>query len=123
MWYYVDGYRAQAHIKANMLPIELQTPRDIAHTLARRVKALRLERGWTQEETAERAGLTLGTYRRFERTGRISLERLLKLAVILDARSGFDRLFAAGPAGSMADLEQRVRRSTRKRGKRSDAQT
>jgi DNA-binding XRE family transcriptional regulator len=107
----------------NMLPLDLQTPRDIARTLARRVKALRLERGWTQQETAERAGLALATYRRFERTGRISLERLLKLAVILDARGGFEHLFAPGPARTLAELEQRVERPSRKRGKRSDAQT
>lgn len=105
-----------------MLPIELQTPRDMARMLARRVKALRLDRGWTQQEIAERAGLTLATYRRFERTGRISLERLLKLAVILDARAGFDQLFIRAPARSLADLEQRAERRTRKRGQRGNAQ-
>ncbi len=105
-----------------MLPVDLQPPHELARTLAERVKVLRLERGWTQQETAERAGLTLATYRRFEREGRISLERLLKLAVVLDARRGFDHLFVADPAGSLAELEQRVQRSARKRGRRSDAQ-
>jgi transcriptional regulator with XRE-family HTH domain len=90
--------------------------------LARRVKALRLENGWTQQEAAERAGLALATYRQFERTGRISLERLLKLAVILDARAGFDQLFARPPARSLAELEKRAERQTRKRGKRRDAE-
>lgn len=104
-----------------MLPAELQPPRELARTLARRVKTLRLERGWTQQETADRAGLTLATYRRFERTGRISLERLLKLAVVLDALRGFDHLFVSRPAASLAELEQRAQRP-RKRGKRSDAQ-
>lgn len=106
-----------------MLPFELRSPRDIARTLARRVKALRLERGWTQQEIAERAGLALATYQRFERTGRISLERLLKLAVVLDAPGGFDHLFVAGPARSLTELERRMERPSRKRGKRSDAQT
>ena len=106
-----------------MLPLELQTPRDIARSLAGRVKTLRLERGWTQQEAAGRAGLALATYRRFERTGRISLERLLKLAVIFDARAGFEHLFAAGPARSLVELERRMEGPSRKRGKRSDAQT
>jgi len=110
-------------VSANMLPLELQSPREVARALARRVKVLRLERGWTQQETAERAGLTVATYRRFERTGRISLERLLKLAVILDARGGFEHLFVAAPARSLAELEQRSQQRSRKRGKRSDAQT
>jgi HTH-type transcriptional regulator/antitoxin HipB len=106
-----------------MLPIELQTPRDITRNLARRVKVLRLERGWTQQEVAERAGLALPTYRVFERSGRISLDRLLKLAIVFEARVGFDQLFATRPVGSLAELEQRVERSSCKRGKRSDAQT
>jgi transcriptional regulator with XRE-family HTH domain len=106
-----------------MLPFELQTPRDIARTLAGRAKELRLEREWTQQEIAERAGLALATYQRFERTGRISLERLLKLAVVLDARGGFEHLFVAAPARSLAELEQRLERPSRRRGKRSDAQT
>lgn len=103
-----------------MLPLELRTPREIAHLLARRVKALRLERGWTQQEIADRSGISLATYRRFERSGRISLERLLKLAVILDAHGGFEDLFALPPARSLSDLEADDR-SSRKRGKRSDA--
>ncbi len=106
-----------------MLPLYLQSPREIARSLARRVKMLRLERGWTQQETSGRAGLALATYQRFERTGNISLERLLKLAVILDAQGGFEQLFIAAPARSLAELEQRSEQSSRKRGKRSDAQT
>jgi transcriptional regulator with XRE-family HTH domain len=106
-----------------MLPIELQTPLDIRRALARRVKVLRLERGWTQQEVAGRAGLALATYRIFERSGRISLDRLLKLALIFEALSGFDQLFALKPIRSLAELEQREERSSRKRGKRSDAKT
>lgn len=106
-----------------MLPIELQTPREITRALARRVKALRLERGWTQQEVADRAGLALATYRIFEREGRISLDRLLKLAFVFEARAGFDQLFAPRPVRSLAELEQRAERPSRKRGKRSDAKT
>src|SRR5690606_29289359 len=65
--YYIIDYCRGRRITDNMLPIELQAPRDMARMLARRVKALRLDRGWTQQEVAERAGLTLATYRRFER--------------------------------------------------------
>lgn len=106
-----------------MLPLSFRSPREIARTLARRVKVLRLQHGWTQQEIAERAGLALATYRRFERSGRISLERLLKLAVVLDAREGFGQLFAAPPASSLAELEQRSQPPARQRGKRRDAQT
>jgi transcriptional regulator with XRE-family HTH domain len=104
-----------------MIPIILQSPREIAVVIARRVKALRLDRGWTQQETAARAGLALPTYRQFERTGQISLERLLRLGVVLDALTGFDHLFARPPVRSLSELEQLAERQTRKRGRRRDA--
>src|SRR5688500_12874157 len=99
-----------------MLPLELQTPGEIARLLAGRVRALRLARGWTQQELAERSGVTLPSYRRFERTGKIALERLLRIAVALDARTGFDQLFALPAAQSLAELRDLTTRPTPKRG-------
>lgn len=105
-----------------MLPHELQSSAEIARTIARRVKELRLDNGWTQQEAAERAGVALATYRQFERTGRISLERLLKLAVILDARTGFEHLFVRPRALSLVELEKQAEKQARKRGRRRDAE-
>lgn len=104
-----------------MIPLSVHSPREIARTLAGRIKLLRLDRGWTQEEAAKRAGVALATYRQFERTGQISLERLLKLAVVLNASEGFDQLFVRPPARSLSELEQLAERQTRKRGRRRDA--
>lgn len=104
-----------------MLPVELQTPGEIARSVATRVRTLRLQRGWTQQELADRAGLTLATLRRFERTGRISFDRLLRIAVILDAVAGFGEIFTLPPAQTLAELAERAQRSTRKRGRRSRA--
>jgi transcriptional regulator with XRE-family HTH domain len=104
-----------------MLLLSFQSPREIARTLAGRVKVLRLDHGWTQEEFAARAGVALATYRQFERTGHISLERLLKLALILNATEGFEQLFARPSARSLAELERLAERQTRKRGRRRDA--
>src|SRR4028119_282951 len=101
-----------------MLPLQLLTPGEIACLLAKRVRTLRLQRGWTQQEIAARSGLTLPTYRRSERTGQISLDRLLKGAVVLAGRAGFDQIFALPPAQSLAELAERTRHSTRKRGRR-----
>ena len=101
-----------------MLPLDLLTPGEIARLVAGRARTLRLQRGWTQQEIAARSGLTLPTYRRFERTGQISLDRLLKVAVVLDARAGFDQIFALPPAQSLAELAERTQHSTRKRGRR-----
>lgn len=106
-----------------MLPLSIQTPVEIARVLARRVRERRLERMWTQQETADRAGITLSTYRLFERTGKISLERFLRLVIVLDAASDLDELFAAPQARSLDQLEQRGGLALRKRGRRRDAAT
>ncbi len=106
-----------------MLPTRIHKSGDIALLLAQRVKSLRLNREWTQHEMAARAGITLATYQRFERTGRISLERLLELAAVLDARSGFESLFADPKPRSLNELERMDVRRRRRRGKRSDAKT
>ena len=90
-----------------MLPVELQTPEEIARDVARRARALRVARGWSQVELARRAGMPVDTLRRFERTGKIALERLLLIAVVLDAARPFADLFAPPPARSLAELERR----------------
>jgi transcriptional regulator with XRE-family HTH domain len=105
-------------IARNTLPIDLQTPGELGRALAGRVRTLRLQRGWTQQELASRTGLTLATYRRFERTGRISLDRLLRIAVILDAHRGFEQLFALPPAQSLGEHARQTRQSVRQRGRR-----
>lgn len=104
-----------------MLPFTIQSPKEMARALAERVRARRLALAWTQEELAERAGIALSTYQQFERTGRISLERLLRLAVVLDARRGFEGLFAPPDLRSIEELEESERAPTRRRGRRSDA--
>jgi transcriptional regulator with XRE-family HTH domain len=105
-----------------MIPVELQTPAEVIEGIAGRARALRIARGWTQQELAERSGVALETLRRFERTGKISLERLAKIAVVLDAVRPLGELFAAPPAATLAELEraerQRVRAPARRRGGR-----
>jgi transcriptional regulator with XRE-family HTH domain len=101
-----------------MLPLDLQTPGEIAHLLSGRIRTLRLARGWTQQELAERSGITLPSYRRFERTGKIALERLLRIAIALDARAGFDQLFAVPAAQSLAELRRLTTQPTPRRGRR-----
>jgi transcriptional regulator with XRE-family HTH domain len=63
-----------------------------ARALAERIRALRLREGWSQVELARRAGVNPITYALFERTGRIALERLLKVFAVLRRLDEFDRL-------------------------------
>lgn len=54
---------------------------------------LRKRMKWSQAEAAQRAGISLGSLKRFEQTGQISLESLLKLANLLDRLPDFDTVF------------------------------
>ncbi|MBC8040062.1 MAG: helix-turn-helix domain-containing protein [Opitutaceae bacterium] len=72
--------------------LSLKSPLEIAADLAVRVRERRLQRAWTQDELASRAGLKTATYILFERTGRISLIRLLKILEVLDLLPEFDRI-------------------------------
>lgn len=59
--------------------LSLNTPTEAATQIAAAIKQARLARKLTQAGLAERAGVNLATYRRFERTGQISLLGYLKV--------------------------------------------
>jgi transcriptional regulator with XRE-family HTH domain len=98
--------------------LTLATPSESALALAKRLRERRLERGWSQEEIAERAGISAGTYVLFERTGKISLVRLIKLLEVLGLMSQIDQVAAADSFASKtldeitAPKRQRGRRRT-----------
>ena len=95
----------------------LETPETVSKTLAARIKALRLARGWKQATLAQRSGVSLASLRRFEESGRVSLQHLLELAFALNRLDDFDALFQAPPASSLAELEAGEKRPPRKRGR------
>lgn len=100
-------------------PIQLHNPDEIASLLAERIRAERLRREWKQETLAERSGVSLPTIRRYERTGRTSVENLLKLCHALGRLDEFANLFKPPPASSLAELEARSNNFRgRKRGVR-----
>jgi transcriptional regulator with XRE-family HTH domain len=95
----------------------LKTPEQVRSSLAERLRALRLARGWKQATLAERSGVSLASLRRFEESGRVSLENLLDLAFALNRLDDFDALFQAPRASSLAELEAGEERPARKRGR------
>ena len=66
---------------------------DIKMSLAGRVRARRKEAKVSQAELAERSGVSLGSIKRFENSGEISLTSLLRIAVVLGYEADFDKLF------------------------------
>jgi transcriptional regulator with XRE-family HTH domain len=65
-------------------------PFDILKDLAEKHKLLRKQVGLSQSELAKRSGVSLGSIKRFELTGQISLESLLKSVHILNRIGDFD---------------------------------
>src|SRR5260370_41382597 len=70
----------------------LKTPSDVQRDLAGRFKARRLALNLTQEGLAARSGVSWSSLKRFEHTGLIAFDALLKLAMVLDCLGDFDRV-------------------------------
>ena len=85
-----------------MMSIELKTPRDVQQELAGRFKTRRLTMNLTQEGLARRSGVSWSSLKRFERTGLIALEALLKIALVLDCLADFDKVCADDGRGLAA---------------------
>ena len=90
-----------------------QTRRDITHKL----RDLRLAKGWRQVTLAERSGVSPASLRRFETSGKISLDNLLKLAFALGRLDDFEDLFKPPPAATLAELEAMEKTTGRRRGR------
>jgi transcriptional regulator with XRE-family HTH domain len=71
----------------------IETPTSITDIIARNARKRRLELNLTQQELNRRSGVSFGSLRRFELTGQISLESLLKIALVLDCLVQFSELF------------------------------
>ena len=100
-----------------MMTLLSTTPSEMPRLIAARAKALRVARGITQAELAERAGIKLSTLRAFERSGHIALHRLLAVAHVLGGLGEFQTLFTPPAARTMAELEALSERRTRKYGR------
>ena len=69
----------------------------------------------TQTELAQKAGLPLATYRRFEQKGQITLVGLLQVAFALDCMNDFNALFAGQSWATMDDMLKQTKPGQRVR--------
>ena len=101
--------------------IVFMTPSTAQKALAVNMKERRLALNLTQSGLSERSGVRLGTLRRFEQSGAISLENLFKLMMIV---GGLKKMVAASAPDpvSFASIEDVISGKippNRKRGSRS----
>lgn len=98
-----------------IISINSKTPTEVMLSVAGKVKARRLELNLTQAELAQKAGLPLPTYRKFERTGVIAFSKLLHVAFALDALDDFDTLFSQRKYLTTDDVLQEGKKRERAR--------
>ena len=72
-----------------MLSFLPKNPQDIMEELRIKFKERRKSIGYTQTECATRSGVSFGSLKRFESSGQISLDSLLKLAFVLECLGNF----------------------------------
>lgn len=97
--------------------LTLSGPVETGKALAERMRALRLGKGWTRETLAKRSGISAASLKRFENTGKSSLELVLKAAHALARLEEFNALLSPPPARTLAELEERAAKPERKRGR------
>ena len=91
------------------------TPISVAQAVAERAKQRRTAMRLTQAELAQKAGVSLSAYRRFEQHGQIAFSGLLQIAFALDCLNDFDTLFASPSWATMDDMLKQVKPAKRVR--------
>ena len=98
----------------------IKTPSEISMALANRVKQTRIRRSITQEELAERSGVSFGSVKRFEQTGEISLKHLILISKVLRSSEQWDELFSLSNYESMEELLKEKEKGKRMRARARD---
>lgn len=70
-----------------------KVPTEVHKESANKFREIRKNNKISQMQLADNSGVSLGSIKRFEQTGQISLESLLKLAHIFDRLDDFDLVF------------------------------
>ncbi len=84
--------------------LSFKTPNDVAQQVAQQARSRRVAYNLSRETLAARSGVSAASIRRFETTGAIAFESLLKLAQVLDCMGTFEGLFPARDVVSLADI-------------------
>ncbi|OUO29286.1 transcriptional regulator [Lachnoclostridium sp. An298] len=81
-----------------------KTPKEINMLIAERIRKIRRRRKISQKRLSEKSGVSLGSVKRFENSGEISLISLTKIAVALELDGELERLFEDAPYLSIEEI-------------------
>ncbi len=88
-----------------MFDFGFMTANEIDLQLARRVRNIRRRRKITQNKISEMSGVSLGSVKRFEQTGEISLVSLTKIAIALGIEEELKNIFSNVPYMTLEEIE------------------
>ena len=94
-----------------MVNLYQKTWNEIDNAIANRMVKLRKRKKITQKALAAKSGVSLGSIKRFEQSGEISLQSLTKLAIALEVEGELDTLFDSVPFLSIEEVinEQKLK--------------
>ena len=95
----------------------MMMPHEVATHIAHKMQAKRLSFNFSQKTLSDRSGVSFGVIKKFERTGKISLESFLKLALVLDFLKKLKELFDEPASETFKSLDELLKDNTRKRGR------
>nr|WP_308649769.1 helix-turn-helix transcriptional regulator [uncultured Agathobacter sp.] len=87
-----------------MINLYQKTWTEINNDIAQKIVRLRKRKKITQKQLAARSGVSLGSLKRFEQSGEISLQSLTKIAIALDVENELESLFDNVPFASIEEV-------------------
>ena len=87
-----------------MIKLYQKTWTEINNNIAQKIVRLRKRKKITQKQLAARSGVSLGSLKRFEQSGEISLQSLTKIAIALDVENELEDLFNNVPFASIEEV-------------------
>ena len=87
-----------------MINLYQKTWTEINNDIAQKIVRLRKRKKITQKQLAARSGVSLGSLKRFEQSGEISLQSLTKIAIALDVEGELENLFENVPFASIEEV-------------------
>ena len=88
----------------NIYNFERKTPVEIDRIIADRIRTIRKRKKMSQERLSQKSGVSLGSVKRFERSGEISLISLTKIAYALEISNELEDLFSQVPPTSIEEI-------------------
>ena len=87
-----------------MINLYQKTWTEINNDIAQKIVRLRKRKKITQKQLDAKSGVSLGSLKRFEQSGEISLQSLTKIAIALDVENELEDLFNNVPFASIEEV-------------------